>query len=314
LARKRGAEPEQARCGAQRRLGGRLLAALASLAMLGACAGDPTARLAREHGFSVRTVVGHPYHHLVVERGTVGSGDAPLWVFLEGDGRPFTAGGTRIAPDPTPRRPLALELAARTPGAVLYLGRPCYYRLRDEPGCTPALWTDARYSEAVIDSLAAVIRAALESGQHTRVVLVGYSGGGTLATLLAPRIDAVRAVVTVAANLDVAAWASFHGYRPLTGLDPATLPAGAGGARLAHLEGGRDTVVPPSLIAGYLAGHRAVVGDFPDFDHVCCWVEAWPAILADLAPWLDGRVPLPVAGTRDPQRAFSVSTARTSGL
>jgi hypothetical protein len=121
-------------------------------------------------------------------------------------------------------------------------------------------------------------------------------------------------VVTVAANLDVAAWASFHGYRPLTGLDPAMLPAVAGGARLAHLAGGHDAVVPRSLIAGYLAGHRAVVGDFPGFDHVCCWVDAWPTILAELVPWLDGRVPLPVAGTRDPQRVFSFSTARASGL
>ena len=322
MARKRdaGREPARhARCGAQRAPPARVRGALASLAALLAagCASatGPAARFADAHGFAVRTVAGAPFRHVVMQRRTAGAPGDPLWVFIEGDGRPFVAGGTRVAADPTPHRALALELAAQTPGAVLYLGRPCYFGLAADPGCGPALWTDARYSEAVVASLAAVIRGALAEGGHADAVLVGYSGGGALATLLGARLAGVRAVVTVAANLDVGAWAEFHRYRPLAGsLDPARLAPPAAPARLAHLTGGRDAVVPRALIAGYLAAHAGeIVGDFPDFDHACCWAQAWPAILADLAPWLDGRAPLPQPAPGAPQRAFSVAIARPSG-
>jgi pimeloyl-ACP methyl ester carboxylesterase len=56
----------------------------------------------------------------------------------------------------------------------------------------------------------------------TRLTLVGYSGGGTIAVLLAARRSDVAEVITVAANLDVGYWTQRDGLSPLTGsLDPA---------------------------------------------------------------------------------------------
>ena len=54
--------------------------------------------------------------------------DAPLLVFLEGDGHAWRS-RSEVSPDPTPDRPVALELAAQEAAAhpkanVLYLARP----------------------------------------------------------------------------------------------------------------------------------------------------------------------------------------------
>src|SRR5690606_13173615 len=105
------------------------------------------------------------------------------------------------------------------------------------------------------------------------------SGGGTLATLLAAHLPAI-AVVSIAANLDVAAWTRLHGYLPLDGsLDPARQPPLQGVAQVI-LTGGRDTQVPASSVAEYLRRNpQAAVRAHAGFDHRCCWVEQWQQIL-----------------------------------
>ena len=103
--------------------------------------------------------------------------------------------------------------------------------------------------------------------------------------LIAPRLpsEAVAAVVTVGANLDVAEWARHHGYSPLAGsLDPAddgSLPARG---RVVHLVGGEDEVVPLSTLARYRARHPdASVVVVPGYDHECCWESRWREILRE---------------------------------
>jgi pimeloyl-ACP methyl ester carboxylesterase len=203
-----------------------------------------------------------------------------LHVYLGGDGTPWV-GGRRVAADPTPRTPLTLELLARDPAPARFLGRPCYHGTAERPPCTGALWTGARYGERVVAVLAAGLESIVAAERPGRLVLVGYSGGGTLAVLVAQRVPAVDVVVTVAANLDPPAWTAHHGYLPLAGsLDPLAGPGPR--ARVVHLSGGRDRVVPGALAARYRAR-------FPDqpfvelegFDHRCCWVDAWPGLLED---------------------------------
>jgi pimeloyl-ACP methyl ester carboxylesterase len=253
----------------------------------------PAMRVAREAGFTVRTVEGEGFRHRLFERGQP-AGDPAAWVFIEGDGVPFVAGGRQVAADPSPRTPLALLLAAQTGGRVLYVGRPCYFGLAGDPGCRAQWWTDGRYSEAVVASMVAAVRTAIPSG---RITLVGYSGGGTLAMLMAPRLADVRAVITVAADLDVAAWAERHGYTPLTeSLDPAKESALPETIRVVHLMGSRDAAVPPETVRSYLAQHATeAMVRFDGFDHVCCWRERWPEILDLLTPWLNGTARAPPA-------------------
>jgi len=234
-----------------------------------------------------RTVVdGAGFRHVIYSKPSASSG-APhrLLIFLDGDGRPWD--GRQPADDPTTRHPVALQLLAKTPVQGIYVSRPCYQQMSD-PGCSPATWTSARYSAAVADSIAAAIRAVTRDAGHPDIVLVGYSGGGALAVLVAERLEHVTAVVTIAANLDIDAWTQQHNYLPLKdSLNPAN--SGTQHAwREIHLQGARDTVVPAATTTAYFRHFPdAQHWQFDDYDHVCCWADAWPEIFARIGKELD---------------------------
>jgi pimeloyl-ACP methyl ester carboxylesterase len=237
-------------------------------------------RFASDAGFERLVVQGTEFPHLVYRKES-NVNDREWHVYIENDGRPWTDPDT-IARDPTPRRPLALRLMTRDTSAAIYLGRPCYFGVRSD-NCTADLWTSARYSERVVTSMAQALENALP-GDAEAIVLIGHSGGGTLAWLLAARVPKVRAVVTIAANLDLAAWAAHHGYTPLrASLDPAVLSDLPAGITELHYTGGRDTRVPAGLSAGFVRAHpHARFVHFPDSDHECCWESTWPEILQAL--------------------------------
>jgi len=208
------------------------------------------------------------------------AGASHVDVYLEGDGRAWHS-RRRVSHDPTPRRPLALALALRDPAsAVLYLGRPCQYASAAElAACEPRYWTAERYGEAVVAALDGVLDtllAPLASATPT-LGLTGYSGGAVIATLLAARRDDVAWVVSVAGNLDPAAWTAHHGVSALSGLDPVAFAPRLAGTPQAVLLGGDDRIVAPSLVARYLAAADGAMVEVVDgFDHRCCWVRAWP--------------------------------------
>jgi pimeloyl-ACP methyl ester carboxylesterase len=256
------------------------LPAFLALALAG-CA-SPARRaqvLARRGGMTPLVLRGGPF-----ELRAFAAGRGPpdlLIVFIDGDGSPWVDGGRRIAADPTPRMPLALDLALETPGPVLYLGRPCYFALQQgQPVCPPDLWTFRRYSPAVVASLAAAASGYAAAHGFRRVLLVGYSGGGTLAALMARTMPDVAGLVTIAGNLDPRAWTRWHGYLPLTGsLDPALEPPPENLPQW-HLLGGKDTNVPYRVVRRYFARvPSARVLRYGSFGHVCCWVRAWPPAL-----------------------------------
>ena len=148
-----------------------------------------------------------------------------LHVYLEGDGTPWVY-RVIVTPDPTPRRPLMLGLMSLDDAPSIYVGRPCYNGTSGASGCDDTLWTSARYSATVVDSMAKAIRVIARRGGYSALRLFGHSGGGTLALLLAPRLEGVLDVVTVAGNLDIEAWTRHHGYSPLRdSLNPASEPA-----------------------------------------------------------------------------------------
>ena len=66
--------------------------------------------------------------------------------------------------------------------------------------------------------------------------------------------------------------------------DLGSFRRGARRGEAARRRGGDDEIVPPRIVESYLArmadrsNSRMVL--LPDFDHDCCWVEAWPALLA----------------------------------
>jgi hypothetical protein len=245
---------------------------------------SPAARTdqeATELGFNREIVDGTGFLH-VVYRHSVSLSPGPVHVYIEHDGLPWLT-ETIVSPDPTPRNPVMLRLMALDPAPSVYLGRPCYFGLAQSAPCSPLLWTHERYSERVVESMAAALRQVLPDPK-SQVVFLGNSGGGTLAMLLAERFADTRAVVTLAGNLDIAAWAQYHGYTPLQGsLNPAFRAPLDRKVIQKHYVGGRDRNVPP-FIARRFAQARpgAEVIELPDCDHRCCWETLWPQVLADL--------------------------------
>ncbi|WP_295436182.1 alpha/beta hydrolase [uncultured Thiodictyon sp.] len=261
------------------------LRAIALLVLIGLAVGctdavKDSAGAVNAVGQDRRLVTGAGFEHLTYRHG-IPPNPGEVRVYLEGDGLPWVS-HTRIARDPSPRTPLALRLMAQDPAPSLYLGRPCYHGLAHSSGCAPWLWTHGRYSVTVVDSMVAALRRAV--GPKARISLIGYSGGGALAMLMAGRMDNVERVVTIAANLDIDAWADLHGYSRLSGsLNPAAAPPLPGRVRQIHLAGGRDLQVPASLGQAVGVGLPEVVRiTFPDFDHRCCWEGVWPSVLATL--------------------------------
>lgn len=243
---------------------------------------DHTARLS---GFERALVDGRSFRHVVYKKNAAGSA-APLHVYIEGDGISWR---TRyiISSDPTPRNPLMLRLMALDQNASVYVGRPCYLGQVSDAVCDSDDWTYGRFSADVVDSMAQVIRD--QSADYPSIVLIGHSGGGALALLLSERLDKTRAVITVAGNLDVAAWTEHHQYTPLyNSIDPASRPALPAYIRQLHLLGGRDDVIPPSLVSDWLVRQpTAEIWRFDQYTHSCCWDQQWPRVLT----WMDSLVP-----------------------
>jgi pimeloyl-ACP methyl ester carboxylesterase len=203
-----------------------------------------------------------------------------LHVYVEHDGTPWIDNRI-VAGDPTPRTPFALELMGRDTGPRLLLGRPCYFE--PESACDPMLWTHRRYSAEVVASMAAALRSFLSQHPYRKVLLIGYSGGGTIAWLMAAQSPDAIGVITVAANLDIDAWTKIHGYSAMEGsLNPALLPQLAPAMVQVNYFGGRDQNVPPSVIRSFARQHPgAKMIEIAEFDHVCCWIERWPRLLEE---------------------------------
>ncbi len=236
---------------------------------------------ARRHGFERVEVRGEGFAHVAYVK-MAGTGD--VWhVYLEGDGLPWTA-RVFISPDPAVREPLMLQRMTEDPAPVIYLGRPCYHGTEQAEGCEPWVWTSGRHAEAVVASQVAALRRLIARYAIRQVSLIGHSGGGAFAMLMAPRELPVVAVMTVAGNLDLAAWTRLHDYSPLTGsLDPAAEPPLPTHIAQLHFAGAGDENVPPRLVAPVV--QRQSCAQWTVFDgvtHVDGWAAHWPAMLAAL--------------------------------
>ncbi|MGD9609248.1 MAG: alpha/beta hydrolase [Desulfovibrionaceae bacterium] len=299
------------------------------LAALGACAGmpDPTIRrrdalaLAASGGFAPlpATPGGVPVCILAHP----GPGE-DLVVYIEGDGLAYRDRHTP-SPDPTPVDPLALRLALLDPAPKrAYLGRPCQYAAPLPAAiCPERLWTTARFGPEALAALDTALDQAKTATNARRLHLVGYSGGGAMAVLLAAKRTDVESLVTVAGNLDTAAFSAWHQVTPMTA-SANPLDAAPAVARLpqAHVVGARDRICPPLLAAHFLdrLGHPPAATRIvlPEAEHHQGLAAAWPTILMrirrDIAPLpaRDDRSLQPIGTRRDASPVLPAAIKRNS--
>jgi len=213
-----------------------------------------------------------------------------LVIYIEGDGRAWLS-RSRLSDDPTPLDPVALRLALKDLAPlILYLARPCQYVLDGGNksrgrGCDPVYWSARRYGDEVIAALNGAIDQAKQRTGAQTVSLIGYSGGGTVAVLIAARRRDVTRLVTIVPVLDHGAWTAHHKVSPLTGsLNPVDVAASLGYLPQRHFFGAVDEIAPRRLSENFFArlpsSTPAQVSIIEGFDHNCCWVAEWPGLLA----------------------------------
>ncbi len=208
----------------------------------------------------------------------------PLRLYIEGDGFAYSAPG-QTSLDPTPRKPMALILAALDPAAnVAWLARPCQYALlaSKQTACPARYWTTHRMAENVVDSLGKAVDFLLRKTGSAQLELIGYSGGASAAVLLAARRDDVLSVRTVAGNLDYEAFTRFHNVDPMRdSLDAKSVAAQVKALAQIHFAGEKDEIVPPVLARAYLqeVGAKARTKIVLEASHTEGWEKAWPRLL-----------------------------------
>ncbi len=201
---------------------------------------------------------------------------APVVVYIEGDGLAWKSRSEPSA-DPTPAEAMGLRLAALDPSPnVLYLARPCQFT-RNDSRCAQTYWTDRRFAEEVVTGMNQAIDLA---ARGRRLHLVGYSGGGAIAALIAARRNDVASLRTVAGNLDHDAVNRFHDVSPMRGsLNAINLAAGLATLPQEHFVGGADEVVPAFVAEAFVRavgnGDCAKVVRVEGATHTDGWANAW---------------------------------------
>ncbi|MBF0439132.1 MAG: alpha/beta hydrolase [Magnetococcales bacterium] len=260
--------------------------------VLNACVGpwlSPTERakaLATEHGLRLVRLQTSPFLLTGFVRHS-DSKDETMVVYIEGDGLAWL-NRTTLSPDPTPRDLLVLQLLLQDPTPkALYLGRPCQYIGGIHSGCNPDYWSTHRYAKEVVLSIDQAIDTVKQQLKAKRVGLVGYSGGGVIAAVLAARRTDISWLITVAANLDLTAWTHYHHVTPMIdSLNPVDFISRLQHLPQTHFIGGQDQQVPEVVIRSFL-NHLptftpVTVRVIPNFNHSCCWAEQWSDLLAEI--------------------------------
>ena len=207
---------------------------------------------------------------------------APVKIYIEGDGGSFDAYGQPTR-DPTPRSIMVRDLAFRdySPN-VAYLARPCQFNQRGI--CQKKYWTTARFAPEVVDAMYLAVRKIAKGRE---IILIGFSGGGQVAGLIAatkPDLH-IKKVITLGGNLDHRTWTDYHNVPALDeSLNLTDYLDTFCAIPQRHYVGQNDTVIPPYLMIKSLKQcyvHAtdvfSVVGDA---SHSKGWESIYPAIWA----------------------------------
>ncbi len=220
-----------------------------------------------------------------------------LWVFIDGDGRPWRW-GRFVAKAPELPNAQAFALWQSTPEPAIYLQRPCYSGIHPHNAasalhCHPYWWTSGRYAPAVTLSLKNALLTELSKHRlapQTQIILVGFSGGAPLAIDLyralaaeMPSRMSVCAIVTLAGALltekpeqQFSAVAPWH---PKSGVSapPPTAPVSV---PLWHFAGTEDRVINAAVWPRVLARYGGSLYWLPS-DHDG-WQPHWQSIRQQL--------------------------------
>tara|TARA_R110000868_G_scaffold218576_1_gene468894 strand:- start:36130 stop:36945 length:816 start_codon:yes stop_codon:yes gene_type:complete len=204
-----------------------------------------------------------------------------LKIYIEGDGRGWINKRTPSG-DPTPSHSLVLRLMQLDVENSLYLSRPCQYYLNEN--CQQFYWTEGRHAGVLVDAMNAAITELKQTYNAKEIELIGHSGGGTMAMLIASKRSDITRILTVAANLDVEEFARIHKVTPMKGsLNPMDVTDKLKNIPQLHLVGGKDEVVLPKLVQRFIEKINSPCvhyKNYPENGHNAGWENVWRDVLA----------------------------------
>jgi pimeloyl-ACP methyl ester carboxylesterase len=211
----------------------------------------------------------------------VRSSNGNIVVYIEGDGFAWVDRYT-ISENPTPINPVALKLATLDLSQhVVHLARPCQYvDTVKERSCDKRAWTSHRFSKGVIDSYSDILDEISSSNGSVTFHLVGFSGGGAVAALLASQRSDVASLRTIAGNLDHVRLNKTRKVSQLTGsLDPMKGSLNLRSIPQIHYSGTNDKTVPSWVARSFAAavgnGSCVQVINVRNVDHMDGWENIW---------------------------------------
>ena len=206
-----------------------------------------------------------------------------LIIYIEGDGQAWKT-RFKISKNPTPRKPLSLYLAIQDSYEnIIYLARPCQFvDIETMSNCSPEYWTSHRYGEKVLSSYHSVLNQISNIYHIKKFEIVGYSGGGVIAALLAGQRNDISRLTTVASNLDHLRWTQHHKVSPLKGsLDLYSIDLDFSNIVQRHFWGAQDEIVSYEMnqaLLEKLDNTYLKYYIYEQFNHSCCWIENWDTL------------------------------------
>ncbi len=206
-------------------------------------------------------------------------------IYIEGDGKAWL-NKKRASLDPTPRNSVVLKLANLDPADnVIYLARPCQYtKTVDGSPCDQKYWTSHRFAPEVIEAMNSALDDIKQRHQITGFNLIGFSGGGNIAALLAAKRGDVMSIRTVAGNLNHELQSNIHSVSEM----PQSLSAKDVAHHISyipqmHFVGSEDQIVPRQLYDSYKkeSGSSGCVQSYVvnGVEHIKGWESVWKSLL-----------------------------------
>ncbi len=241
-----------------------------------------TDEVALPAGFQKKLVRGGDFVITTYQR--ISDTNKPYVFYIEGDGTIAYYRGGPLEDNPTPYKVMLLKLAImdNRPN-IVYVARPCQFTPMElNPCCTHDhdYWVNKRFAEEVVESMNAVISSI--SGKQL-ISLIGFSGGGGIAVLVAARNSNVKDIITIAGNLDTDGFSSYHNsYALKASLNPLDYAVHIRDVPQLHLSGEEDQIVPPQIANMYVkasASNCVKHKIFPDISHTKGWEYIWQDVL-----------------------------------
>ncbi len=205
----------------------------------------------------------------------------PLKVYIEGDGFAWVDRYT-LSANPTPVNPVALKFSINDKSQnVAYVARPCQYNT--SKNCSDKYWADKRFAKEVVESINQAISILKRQSKSKEIELIGFSGGGAIAVLVASKRDDIKKITTIAGNLNHKLLHRHHNIPPMIGsLDPIEIAHKISHIPQVHYVGKDDKVVVRKIANSFKKASKndknIKIIDISNATHTKGWEVLWNKI------------------------------------